>query len=148
MDEYRWPRPGPGMVAVFALIGLIGGIAAGLLAPAGAQRGPQQDGGDQVAVTESTAPALPDGFYTVILASISSEQDRSVADQRAAAYRDAGVAGVGVLDSSSYTSLTKDYWVVYSGVFPSEQEALDHRDEIRQAHPDLGNCYVKQVTRS
>jgi SPOR domain len=148
MDEYRWPRPGPGMVAVFALIGLIGGIAAGLLAPAGAHRGSQQDGGDQVAATGSSTPAPPGDFYTVILASISSEQGRSVADQRAAAYRDAGVAGVGVLDSSTYASLTKGYWVVYSGVFPSEQDALDHRDEIRQTHPDLGNCYVKQVTRS
>ena len=148
MDEYRWPRPGPGMVVVFALIGLIGGIAAGLLAPAGAQRGSQQDGGDQATVPPTRAPALPDDFYTVILASISAEQDRSVANQRAAAYRDAGVADVRVLDSSTYASLSKDYWVVYSGVFSSEQDALDHRDEIRQAHPDLGNCYVKQVTRS
>jgi SPOR domain len=148
MDEYRWPRPGPLMVVVFALIGLIGGIAAGLLAPAGAQRGSQQDGGDQVAVTENTAPPLPDDFYTVILASIGSEQGRSVANQRAAAYRDAGVADVRVLDSSSYASLTKDYWVVYSGVFSSEQDALNHRDEIRQAHQNLRNCYVKQVTKS
>jgi SPOR domain len=148
MDEYRWPRPGPLMVVVFALIGLIGGIAAGLLAPAGAQRGSPSVANDEVTVPPTRAPALPDDFYTVILASIGSEQDRSVANQRAAAYRDAGVADAGVLDSSSYSSLTKDYWVVYSGVFSSEQDALDHRDEIRQAHPDLGNCYVKQVTRS
>jgi hypothetical protein len=146
MDEDRWPRPGPGMVAVFALIGLIGGILFGLFSPSGAQR-PDQNVSDRTSeASSSTVAALPDNFYTVILASIATSAGRSVAQARADAYRNSGVDNVGVLDSSRYGSLTAHYWVVYSGVFPTWREAIDHRDEIRGAHPDLANCYAKQVT--
>jgi hypothetical protein len=148
MDENRWPRPGPGMVAIFAVIGLIGGILAGLFNPSGAQRGPDQAAGDRGQASSTTTSTLPKSFYTVILASIAVGQGRSAADARASAYRDAGVEDVGVLDSSRYHSLSADYWVVYSGVFSTEQEAIDRRDRIRKAHPDLANCYAKQVTDS
>lgn len=146
MYENRWPRPGPGMVAVFALIGLIGGILVGLFDPSGAQRAGQEGSAGTSLAPSSTAAALPDSFYTVILASIGASEGRSVAEARASAYRESGVADVGVLDSSRYSSLAANYWVVYSGVFSTWQEAVDHRDEIRQAHRDLGNCYAKQVT--
>jgi hypothetical protein len=136
------------MVAIFAVIGLIGGILAGLFNPSGAQRAPNRDVADRARASTTTAAALPKNFYTVILASIAEGQGRSVADARAKAYRDAGVEDVGVLDSSRYHSLSTNYWVVYSGVFSTWQEALDQRDRIREAHPDLANCYAKQVTDS
>jgi SPOR domain len=135
------------MVAVFALIGLIGGILAGLFNPSGAQRSPGQDVSDRSAqAPSSSATALPKSFYTVIVASVAISQSRSVANARAKAIRESGVEDVGVLDSSRYRSLSAKYWAVYSGVFSTWQEAKDHRDQIRAAHPDLGNCYAKQVT--
>jgi hypothetical protein len=146
MDENGWPRPGPGMVAVFALIGLIGGALAGLLAPSGAQRGSQSAAGDQTTTAPTTTVAgLPASFYTVILASIPGSEGRQVAEARADTYRNAGIENVGVLDSSRYGSLSDSYWVVYSGVFPSLKDAETQRDQIHGAHPDL-NCYAKQVT--
>lgn len=143
MYENRWPRAGPGMVAVFALIGLIAGIVLGLFSPSGAQRSPEGDGSGQ---TTSTAAALPDDFYTVILASIRVSQGRSAAEARAGDYRAAGLEDVRVLESSRYGSLTANYWVVYSGVFSTWQEAVDHREELRASHPDLCGCYAKHVT--
>jgi hypothetical protein len=148
MDENRRLRPGPGIVAIFAAIGLIGGILVGLFNPSGAQRGPDQAAGDRGQASSPTASTLPNSFYTVILASIAVGDGRSAADARARSYRDAGVEHVGVLDSSRYHSLSADYWVVYSGVFSTWQEAVDQRDRIREAHPDLANCYAKQVTGS
>src|SRR6266511_680532 len=146
MYENRLPQAGPGMVVIFALIGLIGGIIVGLFNPSGAQRSAGQSfrGGTSPA-TPPTVSALPEDFYTVILASIGGSQGRTVAETRAGAYRDSGVEDAGVLDSSRYDSLTANYWVVYSGVFSTWQEAMDHRDEIRGAHPDLASCYAKQV---
>jgi hypothetical protein len=134
------------MVAVFALIGLIGGILVGLFNPSGVQR-PDQNVSDRTSgAPSSTVAALPDNFFTVILASIGTSEGRSAAEARADAYRNSGVKNVGVLDSSGYNSLAADYWVVYSGVFSTWQEALDHRDKLRGTHPDLANCYAKQVT--
>lgn len=135
------------MVAIFAVIGLIGGILAGLFDASGAQRGPGQDASDRTAqVPSSSSAALPKSFYTVIVASVVVSQGRSVAEARAKAIRESGVEDVGVLDSSRYRSLSANYWAVYSGVFSTWQQAKDHRDQIRAAHPDLANCYAKQVT--
>jgi hypothetical protein len=131
------------MVAVFALIGLISGILAGLFSPSGTQRGSDRDAR---ATPTASSTALPDDFYTVILASIGASQGRLVADARADDLRASGIDDVGVLDSSRYDSLTANYWVVYSGVFPTWQQAIDHRDKIRASQPDLANCYAKQVT--
>jgi hypothetical protein len=134
------------MVAVFALIGLIGGIMVGLFSPSGAQR-PDLRASDRTSpATSSTEATLPDSFYTVILRSIGASEGRSTAEARAEAYRNSGVENVGVLDSSRYGSLNANYWVVYSGVFSTWQEALDRRDQIRGTQPELGNCYAKKVT--
>jgi hypothetical protein len=144
MDENRWPRAGPGLVAVFALLGLIGGILAGLFNPSGAQRS-----SDRTSETASTAPPavseLPDQFYTVIVASIGVSRGRPAAEARASELRAAGVEDVGVLDPSRYHSLDAHYWAVYSGVFSTWQQAVDHCDQIHAAHPDLPRCYAKQV---
>jgi hypothetical protein len=135
------------MVVIFALLGLIGGILFGLFNPSGAQRGAGEDASGQSSAASATASELPDEFFTVILQSVAVSQGRSAAEARASEFRAAGVEGVGVLESSRYGSLTPRYWVVYSGVFSTWQEAVDHRDELRSAHPDLAAaCYAKEVT--
>lgn len=149
MDENRWPRPGPGMVVIFAVVGLIVGILAGLFNPAGSGRDPGLGVSDRPSDESTTtqAAALPDRFYTVVLASVARSRDRSEAEARAEAFRAEGVADVGVLDPRDYRSLS-NHWAVYSGVFESQRDAVDHRDQLRARYPDLGGAYLKSVINS
>lgn len=148
MDESRWPRPGPGMVAVFAVVGLIVGILAGLYNLGGSRRDP----GLGVSERRSEAPTtqadeLPGKFYTVVLASIARSRERSEVEARAEAFRGEGVEDVGVLDPARYSSLADGFWAVYSGVFDTRREAAGHRDELRARFPDLANAYLKTVAK-
>src|SRR6266516_514569 len=115
MDESRWPRPGPGMVVLLAVVGLIAGILAGLFNPAGSGQDPgqglSQRRGGQSTTTQSQA--LPGRFYTVVLA------------------------------PEHYSSLNSGYWAIYSGVFKDDRDAAAaRRDELRDRFP---SAYVKLV---
>ncbi len=147
MDENRWPRPGPGMVALFAVVGLIAGILAGLFNPAGSQQGPGQGVSEsrRDETTTTQVQGLPHSFYTVVLASLQRSRDRSDAEARAAAFRSEGVEDVGVLDPRDYSSLSNN-WAIYSGVFETQREATQHRDDLRGRFPDLAGAYVKTVS--
>jgi hypothetical protein len=145
MDENRWPRPGLGMVVMFAVVGLIGGILAGLFNPAGSRQHAGQGVSDQRSDGSTTTTELPASFYTVVLASIARARDRSEAEARAEAFRAEGVRPVGVLDPRRYRSLS-DNWAVYSGVYEHRRDAEKHRDELRNRGPDLANAYLKHVT--
>jgi SPOR domain len=143
MDESRWPRPGPGMVVLLAVVGLIAGILAGLFNPAGSGQGQGQSQrrGGQSTTTQS--PALPDRFYTVVLASIPRSMERSEAEARAEKFRNQGVEDVGVLDPQRYSSLNSGYWAIYSGVFQDDRAAATaRRDELHDRFP---SAYVKLV---
>jgi SPOR domain len=145
MDENRWPRPGPGMVVLFAVVGLIAGILAGLFSPAGSRQGAGQAVGQPPgeASTTTRVPDLPDRFYTVILASIPRSQDRSVAEARAERFRAQGVEDARVLDPERWSSLDHNYWAVSSGVFEDKGDADAHRRELRDRFP---NAYRKLVS--
>jgi hypothetical protein len=136
------------MVMLFAVVGLIAGILAGLFNPAGSRQDPTQATSQRRGGTSTTTQVatLPDDFWTVVLASIPRSRDRSEAEARAASYREEGVQDVGVLDPQQYSSLNSNYWAVYSGVFQDVDEALRHRDELRDSFPDLSKAYHKQVT--
>jgi hypothetical protein len=85
--------------------------------------------------TQPTRPALPPGSgrlvawpggrsgYTVVLASLPASGGRAAATAKARDASRAGLARVGVLDSSRYSSLHPGYLVVFSGVFGSMEEA-------------------------
>ncbi len=60
--------------------------------------------------------------YTVVIASNPS---RAQAEQRARKEASQGGGEVGVLHSDDYSSLRKGYWVVFSGQYPSRQQAAD-----------------------
>jgi SPOR domain len=136
------------MVMLFAVVGLIAGILAGLFNPAGSRQDPtqatSQRHGDES--TTTALAALPHEFWTVVLASIPRSRDRSEAEARADDFRDEGVGDVGVLDPEQYPSLRRDYWAVYSGVFDNADDAVQHRDELRESFPDLSRAYHKRVT--
>jgi hypothetical protein len=61
--------------------------------------------------------------YTVVLASASESAGRTQADAAAERAVQAGLAEVGVLRSSDYSSLRPGYWVTYSGIYDTEAEA-------------------------
>ncbi len=61
--------------------------------------------------------------YTVVLESIPVSAGRSFAAARARTARQAGLPRVGVLDSSTYTSLHPGYYVVFSGIYTSSAQA-------------------------
>lgn len=131
---------------MFAVVGLIGGILAGLFNPGGPPHTAGQGVSDRRSGQSTTRVNQPrDRFYTVVLASIALSRDRSEAEARADKFRAEGVQDVGVLDPRRYRSLN-DNWAVYSGVFERKRDALDHRDDLRNRFPDLASAYLKYVT--
>jgi hypothetical protein len=83
--------------------------------------------------------------YTVVLESVPTAAGRAFALERARAARSAGLTGVGVLDSSSYSSFHPGFYVVFAGVYGSFNDAAAgvsaaHQHGFRDAYP-------RQVTR-
>jgi hypothetical protein len=91
--------------------------------------------------TSTTVPvtlAPPPVFdrWTTILASLpEGEYDEATATEAA---RGRSEPGVGVLRSADYPSLNPGYWVVFSGDFASEDEAIAH---CRRLQDDGVACY-------
>jgi hypothetical protein len=91
-----------------------------------------------------TWPAGRSG-WTVVLESIPTSADRSLAVARA---RDASrdrLPEVGVLDSSRYSSLHPGYFVVFSGIYSTRAEA--ERGRAAASGKGFGAAYTRQITR-
>jgi SPOR domain len=140
MYDTRWPRPGPAMAAVAAMLGLVAGTVLGLSSPgsppAAAARAPT---GTTVAPRTTT---LPDDFHTVILGSYNN---RANADARLHQVRGMGVRDAGILDDTEWDLNTA--YAVYSGRFDSQEKALAHREELAQYGIPPGGRFYKHVTR-
>ena len=137
---------------LFAMVGLIAGILAGLFNPAGSGQDPTRATSQQDAEASTTTQAatLPDRFWTVVLASIPRSRDRAQAEAeaRAAALREEGVSDASVLDPDRYT--LSNFWAVCSGVFDAagdgaQRAAKAHRDALHDRFPDLASAYIKLV---
>ena len=82
--------------------------------------------------------------YTVVLNSLPTSGGRAPADRVAKAALRAGLTNVGVLDSSSYSSLHPGYYVVWSGVFDSLAQA---QDALSSAHSSgYPGAYARPIT--
>jgi hypothetical protein len=92
---------------------------------------------------ELTSWPASDG-YTVILQSIPAGAGRSGAVRTAKQALSAGLPQVGVLDSAHYSSLHPGYYVVFSGVYPSNAEASAHASQARGA--GFPAAYVRPIT--
>ena len=106
-------------------------------------------GGSQAVPTATVAatalaewPAAKSG-WTNILVSVPKVDGRDAAVARAEQARRRGLRDVGVLDSSRYPSLHPGYWVVFSGVYPSEPEA---RSRLREAKGVQRGAHTGRVT--
>ena len=82
--------------------------------------------------------------YTVILQSIPAGAGRTNAVRTAKEALSAGLPQVGVLDSAQYSSLHPGYYVVFSGVYPSNGEAAARVSEAQRA--GFRAAYVRPIT--
>ena len=82
--------------------------------------------------------------YTVVLNSVPTTSGRASADRLAKAALKAGLTNVGVLDSSSYSSLHPGYYVVFSGVFDSLAQAQDALASARSS--GYPSAYARPIT--
>jgi hypothetical protein len=67
-------------------------------------------------------PAGKDGF-SIFLKSVPTSEGRTKADAAARRARDNGLSQVGVLNSSDYSSLRPGYWVTFTGIYDTQQQA-------------------------
>jgi cell division septation protein DedD len=138
MYDTRWPRPGPAMAAVAALLGLVAGIVLGLSFPTPE---PQAEASPPVETTVApTTTTLPEDFDTVIL---GSYDERDNADRRLRQVRGQGARDAALLDQEEWEINTP--WAVYSGQFGSREEAEAHRQEL--AGLGVTPSFWKHVTR-
>ena len=86
----------------------------------------------------------PRSGYTIVLAALPTTVGAKAARARALAAAHAGVPNVGVLDSSRYASLHPGYWIVFSGVYRTLDEAIAGLPRaIRHAR----SAYAQQIAR-
>jgi hypothetical protein len=82
--------------------------------------------------------------WTIVLASIPQSSGRAAATGAAKKASTAGLSEVGVLNSSEFSSLHSGYFVVFSGVYSSEQEAKSALDTAKSSYPQ---GYVRQIVQ-
>jgi hypothetical protein len=88
-------------------------------------------------------PQGQDG-WTVVLVSTPQTAGRPAAVREARRAIAAGLTDVGVLDSSDFSSLHSGYWVIFSGVFNSRQEAESALDTATGTY---SAAYVRQIVQ-
>jgi hypothetical protein len=142
MYDTRWPRPGPAMAAVVAVLGLVAGVALGLSSVATAPRAPA-GAAPATSAAGPTTTTLPEAFHTVILGSFDN---RAHASKRLRWVRDQGVDDAGLLDREHY-NLDVEY-AIYSGQFPTRDEARAHMEVLDGLGLGITDRFVKHVTRS
>ena len=138
MYDTRWPRPGPAMAAVAAVLGLVAGIVLGLSSPTPESRAEARPPSETTVAATTTT--LPEDFDTVIL---GSYDERDNADRRLRQVRGQGASNAALLDQEEWEINTP--WAVYSGQFGSRAEAEAHRQEL--AGLGVTPSFWKHVTR-
>jgi cell division septation protein DedD len=127
MYDTRWPRPGPAMLAVAVLFGLVIGGVFGLTS--GTSAGTGSGDGDVTGTSATTATTLPASFYTVVVA---SGNQRASLESRRAELRQRGVPELKVIARSQIPELGTEYALI-SGVFTTRAEARQRESLLRGA---------------
>jgi negative regulator of sigma E activity len=138
MYDTRWPRPGPAMAAVAAVVGLVAGAIFGLSSAGSA---PQAQANVPVETTVAPTTTLPEEFHTVIL---GSYDERANAEARLRQVRNQGVEDADLLDQEQWRLGTR--WAVYSGQFETREQAEAHRQELSGL--GVTPSFWKHVTRT
>jgi hypothetical protein len=82
--------------------------------------------------------------YTIVLASAPESAGRAAAVRAAQNAAQQGLTDVGVLNSSEFSSLHPGYWVVFTGIYNSLQEAQAGLDTARASYPQ---AYTRQIAQ-
>jgi hypothetical protein len=139
MYDTRWPRPGPAMLAVAILFGLVIGGVFGFTS--GTSAGTNDGDGGASGITAPTVTTLPATFYTVILASPRSQ---AAAQQKLGEMRNKGVQPPPfVAHQSDWTPLATPY-AICTGQFQTEAEMQAQLAKMQ----DLGvGGFPRKLTR-
>jgi len=89
-------------------------------------------------------PAAANG-WTIVLVSYPKQGGRASALTTAAKAVKAHLRQVGILDSGDYSSLQPGYYVVFTGIFPSKDQADNAVSTAKQA--GFGGAYSRQIAR-
>jgi hypothetical protein len=82
--------------------------------------------------------------YTIVLASLPLSTGAAAARKKAFFALRKGLRQVGVLVSSSYPSLQPGYYVIFSGVYPSLEDAQSSLEPAKASFP---GAYARPVAR-
>jgi hypothetical protein len=83
--------------------------------------------------------------WTIVLVSYPKTTGRREALDKATAAAKAGLAQVGILDSSSFASLQPGYFVVFTGIYGSQTDADTAVPTVRAA--GFAGAYSRQIAR-
>jgi hypothetical protein len=81
--------------------------------------------------------------YTVVLKSVPTSKGRSQAEAAADRAREHGLAQVGILNSSDFSSMNPGYYVTFSGIYDTEAQAEAALPNARSR--GFPTAYVRQV---
>jgi hypothetical protein len=160
-DSFPAPAPGDtprdwllrtGIALVVAALGAAVAVAAGggerggalVTATGGFATVPERPSLASPAATSSSTLEWPSGEegWTVVLATLPQREGRRAAVERAREARRRGLPAVGILDSSRFASLHPGYWIVFSGVYTSEAEAVSALPPARRVS---GTANVRRI---
>jgi hypothetical protein len=82
--------------------------------------------------------------WTIVLSSIPQSSGRPAAANVARNALSAGLTDVGIIDSSQFSSLHTGYYVVFTGIYDTENEARAGLDTAQGSYPQ---SYVRQITQ-
>jgi hypothetical protein len=88
-------------------------------------------------------PPSQDG-YTVVIASLPAAGGRAQALRKAREALRSGLREVGVLDSGEFSSLHPGYYVVFSGIYANQRDALRAAPRVQDLYPV---AYIRQISR-
>lgn len=94
--------------------------------------------------TQQLIPWPAGNGYTIVVATLPLSDGARAARAKGLAALRAGLHQVGVLVSSSYPSLQPGYYVVFSGVYASLEEAQSDLDNAKSAFP---GAYARPIAR-
>lgn len=82
--------------------------------------------------------------YTVVIASIPTGDGRAQAVRKAREVLRSGLPEVGVIDSGEFSSLHPGYYVVFSGIYSQQRQALRAVTRAQDLYPA---AYIRQISR-
>jgi hypothetical protein len=82
--------------------------------------------------------------YTVVIASLPATGGRAQALRKAREALRNGLREVGVLDSGEFSSLHPGYYVVFSGIYDNQRDAIRAAPRVQDLYPV---AYLRQISR-